>query len=253
MPDAGVQKKTRLGLLDTIRGLTLVSMIGYHFSWDLVYLARISWPWYASRQAFYWQQSICWTFILLSGLCTALSRHRIRRGLVVSLSGLLVTLVTLIALPQDRVVFGVLTFIGAAMLFTGLLKPLEKIPPLPGILGSLYLFFVLYPVNTGVIQFLPGVGIFMPSFLYRGLPMTFLGFMDPSFFSTDYFSFLPWIFLFLAGMYLGRWLKERDLFKAPVFTFRIPPLAFLGEHSLLIYLLHQPVLYLVTLLVAKGR
>ena len=57
----------RLQLLDVIRGITLLSMIAYHGSWDLVYLAGVNWPWYHSKEAFLWQQSICWTFILLSG------------------------------------------------------------------------------------------------------------------------------------------------------------------------------------------
>ena len=48
----------RYGLLDTIRGITLCSMIGYHLSWDLVYLLGISWPWYHSSGAFYWQQDL---------------------------------------------------------------------------------------------------------------------------------------------------------------------------------------------------
>ena len=38
----------RLQLLDVIRGITLLSMIAYHGSWDLVYLAGVDWPWYHS-------------------------------------------------------------------------------------------------------------------------------------------------------------------------------------------------------------
>ena len=39
-------------------------------------------------------------------------------------------MVTLVFMPEDRVVFGVLTFLGSAMLLTGVLEPLlKKIPP----------------------------------------------------------------------------------------------------------------------------
>lgn len=40
--------RLRSGTLDTIRGLTLVSMIVYHACWDLVYLYRFDWGWYRS-------------------------------------------------------------------------------------------------------------------------------------------------------------------------------------------------------------
>lgn len=50
--------RLRSGTLDTIRGLTLVSMIVYHACWDLVYLYRLDWGWYRSFWAGIWQQSI---------------------------------------------------------------------------------------------------------------------------------------------------------------------------------------------------
>ena len=111
----------RLQLLDVIRGITLLSMIAYHGSWDLVYLAGVNWPWYHSEEAFLWQQSICWTFILLSGYCMTLSSHKWKRGALVFAAGILVTAATLVFLPEDVVVFGVLTFLGSAMLLTDVL------------------------------------------------------------------------------------------------------------------------------------
>ena len=49
---------SRSGTLDSLRGLTLVSMIAYHTCWDLVYLYGFDWGWYRSCQAYVWQQSI---------------------------------------------------------------------------------------------------------------------------------------------------------------------------------------------------
>ena len=51
---------TRRPGLDTLRGMTLVSMMVYHACWDLVYLFRQDWAWYRSFGAHLWQQSICW-------------------------------------------------------------------------------------------------------------------------------------------------------------------------------------------------
>ena len=115
--------KGRLALLDTLRGLTLISMILYHACWDAVFMLGEDWPWYGSRAGYIWQQSICWTFILLSGFCVPLSKRLLRRGLVVFGAGALVMLVTNIVLPEDRVIFGVLTLIGSCML---LMVPLRK-------------------------------------------------------------------------------------------------------------------------------
>ena len=76
--------------LDTIRGLTLLSMMAYHACWDLVYLFHCDWAWYRSFGAYLWQQSICWTFILLSGYCVSLGRHPLRRGLITLAAGAVV-------------------------------------------------------------------------------------------------------------------------------------------------------------------
>ena len=101
-----MEKRKRYHLLDGIRGIVLVSMIAYHFSWNLVYLYGVKWAWYRSTGAYVWQQSICWTFILLSGFCWSMGKQPLKRGLLVFGGGLLVTAVTLAVMPYNRVVFG---------------------------------------------------------------------------------------------------------------------------------------------------
>lgn len=133
---------TRCALLDELRGLDLISMMLYHGMWDLVYLFGVRAPWYGSWQGELWQQSICWVFILLSGFCLPLGRHPVKRGAVVFGCGALVTAVTLIFMPADAVWFGVLTLLGSAMIITGLLeKWMEKVPPVVGLAGSMFLFY----------------------------------------------------------------------------------------------------------------
>ncbi|MBQ7858582.1 MAG: DUF1624 domain-containing protein [Faecalibacterium sp.] len=234
----------RLHLLDTVRGATLLSMILYHASWDAVYLFGLPWAWYGSRGAFWWQQSICCTFILLSGFCWPLGRKPLRRGLVVFAAGLAVTAVTLLFSYPTRVVFGVLTLLGSSMLLHTALQPvLKRVPAGWGLTGSLFLFTLFRPVNAGYL--LPawfGNTIVLPKALYRGLAATFIGFTDPGFFSTDYFSLLPWYFLFAAGYFAARlWLPA--LRQSRLAGLHIAPLSWLGRHSLWIYLLHQPVIY----------
>ena len=142
--------RLRSGTLDTIRGLTLVSMIVYHACWDLVYLYRLDWGWYRSFWAGIWQQSICCTFILLSGYCWQMGRHPLRRGLMSFFGGAAVSLATLLVLPETPVQFGVLTFLGSAALLTIPLRPLlSRIPPRPGLALSFAPFLVLRDVNKG--------------------------------------------------------------------------------------------------------
>ena len=135
-----VQQKapaSRYALLDELRGLDLISMMLYHACWDLVFLFDMNMRWYAGTPGRLWQQSICWVFILLSGFCVPLGHRTLKRGAQVFAAGALVTVVTLVFMPEDRVVFGVLTFLGSAMLLTGVLEPLlKKIPPAAGLAVS---------------------------------------------------------------------------------------------------------------------
>ena len=41
-------RRTRYAGPDTLRGLTLVSMMFYHACWDLAYIFGMDWGWYAS-------------------------------------------------------------------------------------------------------------------------------------------------------------------------------------------------------------
>ena len=244
--------KKRYYALDSLRGITLISMILYHGAWDLVWLFGVSLPWYHTRAAYVWQQSICWTFILLSGFCQPFGKRRWRRALQVFGGGVLLSAVTILFLPENRVLFGVLTLIGSSMILWNLLeKMLRRLPAAAG-LGVFFSLFLLFRnVNQGSLGF-EGIRLLrLPEGLYHGLFLTWLGFPDPTFYSVDYFSLIPWFFLFLSGYFFNRVLSDRDglrYLERP----RVPGLEWLGRHSLLVYLIHQPILYAVLVLLGKG-
>lgn len=247
-------EKRRYELLDSLRGLVLISMILFHTCWDLVYIFGKDFSWYYGSGAYIWQQSICWTFILLSGFCWSLGRRPIKRGLIVFLAGAVVTLVTLLFMPEDRVVFGVLTLIGSCMLITVLLhKGLKHMPAGVGLLISIILFVLTRSINQGYLGFEGFHFVKLPEGFYRGLPMTFLGFTEPGFYSTDYFSIFPWLFLFLAGYFFYHVISRirNGKFMDQYLVKGIRPLSFLGKRSLIIYMLHQPVIYGVLLLLKQ--
>ena len=240
------KRNTRYHLLDGIRGIVLVSMILFHGSWNLVYLYGVNWPWYHSKGAYIWQQSICWTFILLSGFCWSMGENHLKRGLLVFCSGLLVTAVTIAAMPENRVVFGVLTCIGSCMiLMIPVEKMLNKFPAWIGLLLSMSFFAITRDINEGFLGFEGRKMVALPSSLYRNLVTTYFGMPSADFYSTDYFSLVPWFFLFACGYFLYQICKEIKLLKKKAFKIKLPGFDWLGRHSLLVYLLHQPILYLV--------
>ena len=243
----------RYRILDQLRGVTLLSMFLYHAAWDLVYLFGRELPWYHGRWAYAWQQSICWTFLLLSGFCQPFGKRKLRRAVLVSGGGALVTAVTLLFLPENREVFGVLTLLGVCMLlWAGLEKALAGIDPAAGLAGSALLFFLTRDVNGGWLGFEGLRLVRLPQRWYANLFTAWLGFPAADFYSVDYFSLFPWVFLFAAGYFLNRiafqggtpgWLKPGKRSREGVVRGISEGLSWPGRHSLLLYLLHQPVIY----------
>lgn len=245
----------RYRILDEIRGITLCSMILYHAVWDLVYMFGYDWAWYRSDFAYLWQQSICWCFILLSGFCFSMGRRKRRRGLIVFGAGTLVTVVTHLVMPAQKVRFGVLTMLGVSML---LMVLCEKIMALLfpekkwtiswkyiGLGTCAVLFFLTRDLNLHHLGF-EGIRLCrLPDAWYRGNDfMTFLGFTGSGFYSTDYFSLMPWFFLFACGYFFYHIAKGNNwLDKLSEEKKNIRFLSWMGRHSLVIYMLHQPVIY----------
>ena len=112
----------RYAMLDAMRGLTLISMIAYHTVWDMVYIFGQNWDWFESYSAYIWQQSICCSFILLSGFCWSFGQKKWKRGLLVFGAGVLISLITIVFMPENRILFGVLTLLGSCMLIMILLE-----------------------------------------------------------------------------------------------------------------------------------
>lgn len=239
----------RYAMLDSIRGLILISMIVYHAVWDIVYIYGVDWQWYHSRFAYYWQQSICWGFIFLSGFCWSFGRKKWKRGLMVFAAGLLITVVTAVAMPENIVIFGVLTLLGTCML---LLIPLDqylcKCNPFLGMGISLVLFVITKNINIGSLGFGSWELCTLPKELYANWFTTYIGFPMSGFYSTDYFSVFPWMFLFVAGYYLHKVFVDKKLLEY-CRHFKNNVLEWIGKHSLIIYLLHQPVIYIVLMLI----
>ena len=235
-----MEKTRRLGGLDSLRGLAMVSMIVYHGLWDLIYLFSWELPWFEGTIGTLWQGITGWLFIFLSGFCWQLGRHPGKRGLTVLGAGCLLTLVTLAVMPELPVYFGILTLLGSCMLL---------MIPLHGLLRD---WDPRWGLAVNLAVFLMGLGATAvyfanPAIWIRGVPqgwavrwgLAYLGFPQPGFMSGDYYPLFPWVFLFTAGYFAQPLWGRRALLSRRA----VPVLGWLGRHSLLVYLLHQPILY----------
>lgn len=246
-----MEQKNRYYLLDALRGLAVISMVAYHAMYDLVAIYSLDAPWFFGAKGYIWQQTICWSFILISGSSWGMSRNPLKKGLLVSACGLIITLATYMAMPSQLIIMGVLSFIGAAAIIMIPIARIAKAHHGCWLGASAMLFFITRNINSGWLGF-EGIGIIkLPQFVYD-IPLGFiLGFVPKGFFSGDYFSLMPWIFLFASGHFAWRILSRKRAFEK-IMQIRIPVFSKLGQKSLLIYMLHQPVIMaVITLLMNR--
>ncbi len=226
-----MEKPKRIQLIDALRGLAVLLMVVHHFLYDLTAFCGAPW-WLFSNPVFDVLHYIfAGLFILLSGVSSNFSRSNVKRGLKALACALAITAVTVwMDMP---ILFGVLHLLGACMVLYGLTRKLwERLP-------------------AWVAPALSLAGIVLTGRLANGVEsashyLWMLGWTYDGLVSTEYFPLLPWAFVFLLGAWLGKYIKAG---KFPAWFYRAdcPPLAAVGRHSLMIYVLHQPVLYALTM------
>lgn len=236
-----MKSKNRYCLLDSIRGFSVLSMVLYHAMYDIVAIYGADVPWYFDTPGYIWQQSICWCFIFISGVCWQLGKNPVKHGIIVSLCGLVITAATFIFMPSQRIIMGVLSFLGlAALIMIPIAKATRKLDPFALMILSAAAFFVTRNINNGWFGFESIRLAAVPQWLYE-IPVGFIwGFPKPQFYSSDYFSLIPWFFLFAAGYYFWK-AKADKLKKSKAIYYDMPVLGAIGRKSLIIYMLHQPV------------
>ncbi len=237
--------KERFWEVDSLRGLAIIMMITYHFLYDLTFFGVYSFEVY-SGFLWYFARVTAFTFIFLMGVSLTLSNSRAEitgeyiegglfrkyliRGLKIFSLGLLITLATWIFIPQEFIIFGVLHFIGIAII---LAYPFMKRKYLNLIMGISCII----------------MGIYLGSFTFDFNWLVWLGFIPNNLQTIDYFPIIPWFGVVLLGLFFGgllyrnyqRQYKLPDLSK----TYPVRGFSFLGKNSLIIYLIHQPVLIIL--------
>ncbi len=228
----------RIALFDILRGFTIVSMVAFHATYDLVYIFHVDIPWFGLTLATdVWRCSISWTFLLLAGWMTSFSRNNMRRAAIYGAAALTVFLVTTVAAVDTPISFGILFCMAACTLTHALLQPLlDRINPSIVVVVALMLFAATYQ---------------LPRTTYSIEGLAWLGFPSASFTSGDYYPIIPYFFMYEAGAALSRLFAKTHPDGYPSWMERnwCPPLATIGNMSLPIYLIHQPaVLVILTLI-----
>lgn len=240
-------QKNRIWELDALRGICILGMMVVHFVFDLNEFAGLGLTMPGCFD--FCQRYGHILFILISGTCATLASRSFRRGVIVFCAGLLVTGVTLFmvcVLKFNRslsIFFGILHLLGICMMLFPLFK---KLPVWAlAVLGASF-------VALGVwLAALEPVAVSFPS--AQGLLLGALGIRTTGFYSGDYFPVFPNLGWFLLGAVLGRTVyrrRESLLPKVNADFFLLRFFRFCGRHSLWIYLLHQPVLAGLTMLLA---
>jgi len=234
----------RIWEIDFLRGLSIILMVGYHLLYDLGQMVGLrsflGFSTDLSTRAWTIAQYFFATlFVVLSGISSTLSRGNIRRALKLLAVALLVTAATFIFDRAETVHFGILHCLAVSILLYGWLFERARAPA-SAAAGAAVL----------------GLSAVLPLAL-KGVPIRFdwllpFGIHSPAYASFDYFPLLPWFGIFLAGTALG---KSVYAVKRSLVGTRLPStfVNIAGRHSLLIYIVHQPVILAVLYLFRLAR
>lgn len=237
----GERKTKRFIWLDELRGVALISMLIYHIIFQSTVVGCAGIEILDNPVSIFFQLVAQILFISIAGISAYISHHNFKRGIKILSCAIIITMVTYIVMPENRILFGILHFLGVAILLYSLI--LYKVVSLPtrlmiGINGMI--FFILHFTKIG-----DSISIFLQTALDDIIAqkwLCFFGLPDKDFISSDYFPIFPWIFLFLFGIFLGKYIKENEE-KFLIDRKPISWLAFMGRHTLFIYMIHIPIIW----------
>jgi uncharacterized membrane protein len=227
-------QRPRSAGLDIARGLAIAAMVIYHAAWDADFLGLAPRGFFGGWGWDWFRYAILSSFLLLVGIGLVLAhrdgfrpRRFWRRWLLIAVCAGLITLASALAFPRHMIVFGVLHCIAVSSLL-GL--AFLRLPWLVnGVLGAAV-------IAAGALSF----PVFDTPFL------GWIGFRETPPASRDFVPLVPWFGVVLLGMALARWRRPPPAKDAAGRSANPAGrvLAAAGRNSLLVYMVHQPVLFL---------
>jgi len=234
-------ESSRYWEIDLVRGIAILMMVLFHTLFDINFFNVFPIDIYSGFWR-YFAYATASLFLLIVGISLTISRARaasktsgyqlalkfVIRGAGIFLLGLFVTLCTWLFLKEGFIVFGILHLIGVSIILSPLFFRFKRWNLVLGSLCIAIGFFIA--TRTGPVWLLP------------------LGIHPATFWSVDYEPLFPWFGVVLIGMGLGEVLYPEGIrrFALPqIPEIVVRPLAFMGRHSLIIYLVHQPLIILM--------
>lgn len=228
-------KSPRLGRLDIARGFALIAMAIYHFGWDLEFFGYLT---QGSASQGWWRifaRCIASSFLFLVGFSLVLAHSRtirwhsfFTRLAQVVAAAAAISALTWFYFPDGFIFFGILHQIALASLL-GLLF----------IRAPVWLTIPLAAIIIAAPNFARSEFFDHPALWWVGLSTS-----NPV--SNDYVPLFPWFGAVLLGIAAARLMQATGLLSLlqggikPLWLDR--SLTFIGRHSLIFYLVHQPVL-----------
>ena len=231
------EKKSRIEIIDALRGLAVTLMVIHHALYNMAAFLDAPWWFYRNPVFDVLQALFIGLFIVISGISSRFSRGNVERGSIVIVISVIITYITVrMDMP---IYFGILHLLGLLMIFYGLTRKLwDKIPGKAA--PVIYIVLIVASVLARV-YLSPTSG----NPVIRDL-LSILGWRQPGFVSYDYQTILPWIFVFLFGTWAGQYIRDGK-FPSRFYEVKVPFFPLVGRNALLVYVLHQPVLFGITM------
>lgn len=237
-----MSNKTRYLLIDWLRGFSIVLMVVYHFCYDLDFFGYID----TAFGKGYWipfRYVIVIGFLSMVGVSLVLVhspkinlRSLKKRTLQLGLASLLVTLSGYFIAPSKITVFGILHFILVAS------------------------FLALIFINNAKLSLIMGIAVFIVGHVVTNPIMDnvwlhWIGMVENKRPALDYVPIFPWFGMILIGIWFGHLMKQKpkvsQICEQPMlaryninaFNKIDASLCWMGKHSLVIYLVHQPAMF----------
>jgi len=215
----------RIRWVDDLRGVAIVLMVVFHFCYDLRYFGYVDWD--VPNGAYWWpfRYLILTLFIFAMGVSLRLAhgegirwqKFGIRLGQLLLAAGA-ITLMSVYMFPAAWVYFGILHFLAMA-----------------SIIGLIFVPVPLAALGAGLLVLL----LYWSGAIHNQWPFAYIGWLPAN--TEDYVPLVPWLGVTFLGVAAGAIAARVELSRM---LFWVPGwVRFAGRHGLIIYLVHQPIMF----------